>query len=138
MPYKQRGEKNYLLEILADYFPYCRSQNQQTILSSFTGVLVLPKVSNKASKCFRETIFKLDRENKPRLLSIYGGKLTGCRATTAKVAERLACASLPQHKRTVDTRGISTTAITKQLGTIEADSLYLIIDQGACQSCIDF
>jgi len=90
-------ERQYLLEVLSHYFPYFRSSQQQDILSSFAGLRVLPKGQGRAFQRTRETIFLTNRDQQPRLLSIYGGKLTTWRATAAKVIARLAPA-LPSRR----------------------------------------
>jgi glycerol-3-phosphate dehydrogenase len=43
-----------------------------------------------------------DRETRPRSLSIYGGKLTGWRATAEHVMQRIA-GSLPERRARADT-----------------------------------
>jgi len=82
-------EKHYLLETLANYFPGYNTRDKRNIVSSFAGLRVLPAVSEKFSKRSRETIFHTDRRIKPRVLSIYGGKLTTYRAVAEKVMRRL-------------------------------------------------
>jgi glycerol-3-phosphate dehydrogenase len=54
----------------------------------------LPAVSEAAFDRSRETMFTTDREPKPRVLGIYGGKLTGWRAAAAHVLDRIST-SLP-------------------------------------------
>jgi glycerol-3-phosphate dehydrogenase len=54
------------------------------------GVPVLPAASQKAFERSRETIFSTDRDAKPRVRGIYGGKLTGWRAAAAHVLTRIA------------------------------------------------
>ena len=43
---------------------------------------MLPSGTDNASQRPRETIYLRDRKSKPRLLSIFGGKLTAYRATS--------------------------------------------------------
>jgi glycerol-3-phosphate dehydrogenase len=59
------------------------------ILQRFAGLRVLPAASQAAFDRSRETIFTTDREPYPRVLGIYGGKLTGWRAAAAHVWERI-------------------------------------------------
>jgi len=98
-------EVNYLLQTLKHYFPAYRDFTAAQIVRSFAGVRVLPAGSGHAFHKPRETLLMVDREPQPRLLSIFGGKLTGWRATAEKVIERVA-ASLPRRKQRADTRNI--------------------------------
>jgi glycerol-3-phosphate dehydrogenase len=59
---------------------------------------VLPAATQAAFDRSRETIFTTDREPRPRVLGIYGGKLTGWRAAAAHVLERIRT-SLPERPR---------------------------------------
>jgi len=90
-------EQQYLLEVLAHYFPQYRSGPNQTILSAFAGLRVLPKGKGSAFQRTRETTLLVDNEQTPRVLSIYGGKLTTWRATATKVITRLST-GLPSRK----------------------------------------
>ena len=96
-------EHTYLINVLAHYFPFYRSTEHQTVLSSFAGLRVLPKGPGRAFNRTRETMLVTDREDQPRLITIYGGKLTTYRATAQKVLQRLA-GSLPASKPLADTR----------------------------------
>ena len=101
-----RAEKNYLLRVLNRYFPRYGATNPGVLLDAFAGLRVLPAGSGHAFHRSRETILDVDRGGNgehPRLLSIYGGKLTAWRATGAKVIKRLEGA-LPARRRSVDTR----------------------------------
>ena len=53
------------------------------------GLRVLPAASQTAFDRSRESIFTTDRDPHPRVLGIYGGKLTGWRAAAAHVMERI-------------------------------------------------
>lgn len=99
-------EQAYLMQVLAHYFPHYRNKEKQIILSSFAGLRVLPKAAGRAFDRSRETLLIPNKEHKPRVLSIYGGKLTTYRATATKVMARLA-ASLPQRKTQADTRQLA-------------------------------
>ncbi len=87
-------EEEYLLAVARRYMTTCRSLTRQDITSRFAGLRVLPAASESAFNRSRETIFTTDRDPGPRVLSIYGGKLTGWRAAAAHVLATLA-ASLP-------------------------------------------
>src|SRR6185295_14699109 len=58
------------------------------------GLRVLPGGEGHAFHRSRETLLVPDREPTPRVLSIYGGKLTSYRAVSEQVMTRMA-ASLP-------------------------------------------
>jgi len=96
-------EQEYLLRVLRYYFPEFTSAGVEIIQSSFAGLRVLPIGQGLAFKRSRETILIADNKNNPRLINIYGGKLTTYRSTAAKVMLRLA-ASLPESRKIADTR----------------------------------
>ncbi len=87
-------EEEYLLAVARHYFPAFRHLTREHIIQRFAGLRVLPAASQGAFDRSRETIFSTDREPKPRVLGIYGGKLTGWRAAAAHVLQRIS-ASLP-------------------------------------------
>jgi glycerol-3-phosphate dehydrogenase len=99
------SEVTYLLAIARHYFPRYRASTGNDVLQSFAGLRVLPRANTQAFNRSRETMFDVDRADKPRVLSIYGGKLTGWRATAEQVMARLA-PSLPVRERRADTREI--------------------------------
>ena len=72
---------------------------------SFSGLRVLPRSTEYANKRSRETIYLCDRENKPRVVSIFGGKLTAYRAT-AEIALNKIKESLPLRSAVADTKNI--------------------------------
>jgi glycerol-3-phosphate dehydrogenase len=82
-------EEDYLIAVAAHYFPAMRRMNRTHILQRFAGLRVLPVASESAFARSRETIFTTDRDSHPRVLGIYGGKLTGWRAAAAHVLERI-------------------------------------------------
>ncbi len=100
-----QAETNYLLQTLRHYFPAHRHTRAEDIIRSFAGLRVLPAGSGHAFHRPRETVFDVDREQRPRVLSIFGGKLTGWRATAEKVLQRMA-PSLPGRTVRADTRNI--------------------------------
>jgi glycerol-3-phosphate dehydrogenase len=87
-------EEEYLLAVARHYFPAFRHLTREHITQRFAGLRVLPAATQAAFDRSRETIFSTDRDAKPRVLGIYGGKLTGWRAAAAHVLE-LISASLP-------------------------------------------
>ncbi len=78
-------EEEYLLNVARHYFPAAAGMTRGDIRERFAGLRVLPAASEKAFDRSRETIFTTDRDPHPRVLGIYGGKLTGWRAAAAQV-----------------------------------------------------
>jgi glycerol-3-phosphate dehydrogenase len=87
-------EEDYLLAVARHYFPAFSHLTRADITQRFAGLRVLPAATQAAFDRSRETIFTVDRALMPRVLGIYGGKLTGWRAAAAHVLERIK-ASLP-------------------------------------------
>ncbi len=75
----------YLQETLRRYFP----EHRGPLLDSFAGLRVLPHGAGPAFHRSRETILHPDNPNRVRLVTVYGGKLTGYRATAARVMHLL-------------------------------------------------
>lgn len=96
-------EKKYLLAGLAHYFPAYENLTTKDIIDAFAGLRVLPVGDGNAFSRPRGTVLLTDRPKKPRVLSIYGGKLTAYRAETDKVLHCLS-SSLPERKPVADTR----------------------------------
>lgn len=92
------AEENYLLAVLQHYFPGRSMQ----VVDRFAGLRVLPATGSAAFQRTRETHLPVDNPRQPRLISIYGGKLTGYRATAHKVL-RLLHRTLPARKILADT-----------------------------------
>jgi glycerol-3-phosphate dehydrogenase len=92
-------EEEYLLAVARRYFPAVGGMTRADIVQRFAGLRVLPAASEKAFDRSRETIFTTDREPYPRVLGIYGGKLTGWRAAAAHVLERIGPSLAPKPKR---------------------------------------
>lgn len=99
------SEKKYLLDVLSAYFPQFQSIDRSDIQSTFAGLRVLPKGNGRFGMRPRETRFVVDNPAQPRLLSVYGGKLTTYRATAQKVLEKLV-KSLPDKEVKTDTAKI--------------------------------
>ncbi len=101
-----RPEISYLLNVLKRYFPAHRDLRADDVVAAFAGLRVLPSGAGHAFHRSRETILDSDRgpaEGPPRVLSVYGGKLTTYRATAAKILARIQSA-LPQRRPRADTR----------------------------------
>jgi glycerol-3-phosphate dehydrogenase len=78
-------EVEYLRGIYQTHFPH----RDATVLNHWAGLRVLPAATGAAFKRSRETQLPLNDKSTPRLLSIFGGKLTGYRATGEKVMKIL-------------------------------------------------
>lgn len=96
------AEEEYLLAVVHRYFPGSNRFSRADITQRFAGLRVLPAASQAAFDRSRETIFSTDRDSRPRVLGIYGGKLTGWRAAAAHVLERIG-PSLPAAQRRAST-----------------------------------
>jgi glycerol-3-phosphate dehydrogenase len=92
------SEEAYLLETLRYYFPH----HPQTVVDRFAGLRVLPAAGNTVFARSRETRFETDDPQCPRVVSIYGGKLTGYR-TTAQRVMRLLHHTLPLRRPVANT-----------------------------------
>jgi glycerol-3-phosphate dehydrogenase len=92
------NEEAYLLETMRHYFPH----RPQKVLDRYAGLRVLPVSGNAVFARSRETRFETDDPRRPRVVSIYGGKLTGYRATAQHVM-RLLHRTLPSRKPVADT-----------------------------------
>jgi len=96
------SERHYLLSVLRHYFPQYSSLELKE-LDSFAGLRVLPAGEGHAFHRSRETLMTVDRAQRPRVLGIYGGKLTAWRATSEQVMKRIETA-LPSRRPVADTR----------------------------------
>lgn len=76
------SEKQYLLETASHYFPLLANKK---IVNTFAGLRVLPVGTGFAFTRPRDTILFPDRPGNPRMISIYGGKLTTYRRTAEKL-----------------------------------------------------
>ena len=92
-------EEEYLLAVARHYFPALSGLARSDITERFAGLRVLPAASQAAFDRSRETIFTTDRDVRPRVLGIYGGKLTGWRAAAAHVMERISPSLAPAVRR---------------------------------------
>jgi glycerol-3-phosphate dehydrogenase len=103
------AEISYLLAVYNHYFENTRERSQ--VIDAFAGLRVLPKGEDAAFKRSRDTLLHIDETNCPRVLSIYGGKLTSHRATAEQVIRRLR-PLLPARKKLADTRSLALPAIS--------------------------
>jgi glycerol-3-phosphate dehydrogenase len=92
-------EETYLLDVVHHYFPHLAGLSASSITSRFAGLRVLPAASQAAFDRSRETIFTTDRDPRPRVLGLYGGKLTGWRAAAEHVLKRISPSLPGQHRR---------------------------------------
>lgn len=97
----RHAEIRYLKKALRHFFPDCRKALQGPV-AAFAGLRVLPSGSGHAFQRSRETRLVTDRDVDPRVISIYGGKLTAYRATAQKVLARVD-SRLPRRKPLADT-----------------------------------
>jgi len=97
------GEKTYLLEALSYYFPQFRSEETARIKSAFAGLRVLPLGQSSFGTLSRETQLHVDSPTQPRVLTVYGGKLTSYRATAEQVIAKL-MPTLPPPNVKADTK----------------------------------
>lgn len=88
------AEVAYLEAVVRRYFPERRWRE----IDRFAGLRVLPAGPDPANRRSRETLLHPDRPRQPRLLSIYGGKLTSYRHTAERVIGRLR-PGLPDRRR---------------------------------------
>ena len=95
------SEIEYLLSVYNHYFN--KTLQPEDAINSFAGLRVLPGGDGKAFSRPRDTLIITDNENQPRVLSLYGGKLTAQRATAEDVMKKLHL-TLPERKTATDTR----------------------------------
>ena len=78
-------ERRYLIDVYQHYFP-----NRPTeIINEWAGLRVLPAARGGAFGRSRETQLPVDNQDHPKVLSVFGGKLTGYRATAQQVMRML-------------------------------------------------
>jgi glycerol-3-phosphate dehydrogenase len=97
-------EVQYLKEIYETHFP----GRDPSVINQWAGLRVLPAAKGAAFNRTRETMLPVDNPSRPRLVSIYGGKLTGYRVTAEKVLKILA-RTLPKMTRIANTRELHLT-----------------------------
>ncbi len=101
-------EIEYLLRITRHYFPNWQTEE----VARFAGLRVLPRSKSSAFSRPRETVFHQDK-NHPNLFSIYGGKLTGYRATAEKMIKKIKhLLPAPKNKYSKETDDLLLTQVT--------------------------
>ncbi len=93
----------YLLDVYNHYFS--RQFIHDEVVRAFAGLRVLPGDDGKAFAKSRDIIFAEDDPAKPKVITLYGGKLTAYRATAQKVMEKLTKV-LPKRAAVADTRNL--------------------------------
>ncbi|MBU0482451.1 MAG: FAD-dependent oxidoreductase [Proteobacteria bacterium] len=76
----------YLLKAVAHYFPDFKCE----VLESFAGLRVLTGWESSFSDRPRDTLIQYDDRGAPRIISLYGGKLTTYRATAESIIKKVA------------------------------------------------
>ena len=104
-------EVQYLLNAFFVYFPGYKDQKIE-VKQQFSGLRVLPCSEKNANQRSRETIYLRDRKAKPRMLSIFGGKLTSYRATAQHVISYIE-ESLPNERAKLETKKIRLSKVGK-------------------------
>ena len=97
----QASEIEYLLEIYNHYFKSAFTAGD--LVDAFAGLRVLPAGRGDASSRSRDTHLHTSDAAGPRVVSIFGGKLTSYRATADKVLRRVRKV-LPARQAVADTR----------------------------------
>jgi glycerol-3-phosphate dehydrogenase len=101
-------EIDYLLEIYNHYFN--RSLGASDVIEAFAGLRVLPGGAGPAFGKSRDTRIHAYPEREPVVYSIYGGKLTSYRATSAALLARLRRV-LPQRRAVAETAKLALPSI---------------------------
>lgn len=99
-------EQEYLLATYRHYFVTAGASENIKPIAAFAGLRVLPGAADASSTAHasrpRETVLQPDRMDRPRLVSVYGGKLTTYRSTSQKVL-KLLMKGLPNRSPVADT-----------------------------------
>lgn len=102
------AEIDYLRAVFRHYFPTLSDQ----VLESYAGLRVLPKTAHAPFRRPRDTVLHIGPE---RVLSLYGGKLTGYRATADEVMQKIQ-RYLPTAQPKADTRTLGLHPVTDDSG----------------------
>ncbi len=103
-----QAEKDYLLAIYRHYFA-----GDETVVNSFSGLRVLPKMAHNFFHRPRDTVLYQHPDN-TNLLTLYGGKLTGYRATAQQVMNKIR-AALPDVQQKADTAKLMLSPVEQSL-----------------------
>lgn len=90
------AEEAYLLQVLAHYFPDYRGAENFTITERMAGLRVLPRKEASPFKRSREVMFATAMDSGGGYIGVYGGKLTGYRATAQKIMKLITRALGPR------------------------------------------
>jgi glycerol-3-phosphate dehydrogenase len=101
-----RSEIDYLQEVVRNYFPRAKP----SMVASFAGLRVLPAQDGRAFGRTRELLISGFPANRPRVLHVYGGKLTSYRADAVRAVKQLEHA-LPARRPRADTRQLRLRAV---------------------------
>ncbi len=91
----------YLLAVYNHYFE--NGVESSEVIAAYAGLRVLPQSTSTAFHRSRDTLLHVDHEGCPRVLSIYGGKLTSHRVTAERVIQTVRTL-LPRRAARADTR----------------------------------
>lgn len=83
------AEREYLLEAVAAHFPAWAKDGGLEVQQAWAGLRVLPAASSGYNARSRETLLHTDRADRPRVISIVGGKLTTHAVTARECLARL-------------------------------------------------
>ncbi len=98
-------EEDYLLEVLTRYFPDYIRHPDFAVVERMAGLRVLPHSGKNPFKRSREVMFATDLDRKGGYIGVYGGKLTGYRATAERIT-RLVKKTLGPRQRIADTASL--------------------------------
>lgn len=97
------AEVDYLLGVYNHYFK--APKQRADVLGAFAGLRVLPRGEGSAFSRPRGTLIVADAPQRPRVLHVYGGKLTAYRSTAVDLLEKLR-PTLPSAVPVADTRAL--------------------------------
>jgi len=103
-PEPNEDEINYLLKVYHHHYP-SRPASEKDVVGCFAGVRVLPGAGGSFTGRTREVRLLCDASDHPRLITIYGGKLTTYRRTAERVMALLSPV-LPPFASKIDTAEI--------------------------------
>ncbi len=102
------AEIDYLLEVYNYYFK--QSVGRDSVMRAFAGLRVLPQSDGRAFSRPRDTVLVCDNDKSPRVISLYGGKLTAHRAMANGVLKKLK-KTLPARTAVADTANLRLPAV---------------------------
>jgi len=88
-PRPSAAEIAYLQRAVARRFPAWSRDGGLEPVAAWAGIRVLPRAAGALNARSRELALAVDREQRPRFVSLLGGKLTTHAATATRVVERL-------------------------------------------------